>query len=604
MNNYNKRLSSVIVFYTILILSLISASTFAQIVTNGGFESSDVGDITATGTEGWFIQVTGGIDPAPVLEIVSDTVQEGSRALKVIVNGLGGDPWDIQVVADSLNVKPQSKYQYSVWAKSENPGAQVSFTVGNYSYAEYGAIRNVILTTQWKKYSMQFTVDDQTIIRGPIHFSYAASVENPIYIDNLQIDTVAISYPGPPLAEGQAKFLGNVCGSTPDPNFADYWTQLTPENSGKFGTVADIIDTTQWNWSGLDAAYNYAKENNLIFKHHCLIWGNQQPSWISDLDSAQQIYYLETWIRMNGEKYPDMDMVDVVNEPLAGHAPPDGANGRANYINALGGTGATGWDWVINSFLLAREYLPDAELLINDYGIIENNATTTSYLTIINLLKDRELIDGIGVQGHRFELENADTNTIKYNLNRLAETGLPIYISEMDLGNLGDTGTPNDGQQLQLYQKIFPVLWKHPGVKGITLWGYIEGQIWQTTCYLVRSDGTVRPALLWLADYIKNNPVGIEQTVSTLPSNFQLEQNFPNPFNPSTIIRYRIVKTVKVTLKVYDVLGREIKTLVNRVQTPGQYTATFDARNFASGVYLYRIRAGNFIEAKKLLLLK
>ena len=61
----------------------------------------------------------------------------------------------------------------------------------------------------------------------------------------------------------------------------------------------------------------------------------------------------------------------------------------------------------------------------------------------------------LSVQGHRFELERADTNVLKRNLDRLAATGLPIYISEFDLGNLGNSGTPDDEQQLQLYKKIF-----------------------------------------------------------------------------------------------------------------------------------------------------
>ena len=306
---------------------------------------------------------------------------------------------------------------------------------------------------------------------------------------------------------------------------------------------------------------------------------------------------------MVGQRYPKIDMVDVVNEPLVGHNPPDGQRGRANYINALGGSGTTGWDWLINSFKLARKYLPHAKLLINEYGIINDNTATTSYIQIINLLIAQNLIDGIGVQGHRFELEGGDTTTFKNNLDRLAGTGLPVYISEFDLGNVGDAGTPDDNTQLQLYQRIFPVLWRHPAVKGITLWGYTP-PTWQVTVYLVRDDGTYRPALKWLADYIKNNPTGVEITNSGLPSAYQLSQNFPNPFNPSTTIRYSITHTTNVTLKVFDVLGREVQTLVNAQQAPGQYSVTLNAQGLGSGVYFYRLNAGAFTQTKKLMLLK
>ena len=174
------------------------------------------------------------------------------------------------------------------------PGAQVNFTMGNYSYSEYNAIRPATLTTQWQKFSMQFTVtDNQVVIRGPIHFSYASNVGNTIYIDNLQIaenepaDTGTV-WKGPALATGASKFLGNAYGDVPDNIFANYWTQLTPGNAGKWGTIAGSQDTTQWNWSELDGEYNYAISNHLVFKDHNLIWGHQQPSWISSLDSATQ----------------------------------------------------------------------------------------------------------------------------------------------------------------------------------------------------------------------------------------------------------------------------------------------------------------------------
>ena len=415
-------------------------------------------------------------------------------------------------------------------------------------------------------------------------------------------------YQGPPLADGLPKFLGNVMAS--DNIFANYWNQITPGNEGKWASIAGTSDSTKWNWTGLDAIYNYAKNHNLIFKDHTLIWGNQQPSWISSLDQTQQLKYIETWIRKVGQRYPGIDMIDVVNEPLVTHNPPDGVNGRANYKNALGGNGSTGWDWVINSFKLARKYLPKAKLLINDYGIINDNNSTTTYLTIINLLKERGLIDGIGVQGHRFEFENANITTLKYNLDRLAATGLPIYISEMDLGNLNNSGTPDDNQQLQLYQKIFPVLWDHPGVKGITLWGYLEGEMWQSTCYLVLKDGTWRPAMQWISQYIKANvTTEIEKLLNVEASDIRLEQNYPNPFVSTTKITFSISKPQYVILKIYNIQGREVATLVNENLEPGNYSVRWDANNslgstLESGIYYYQLVANRTILNKKMIMLR
>ena len=85
---------------------------------------------------------------------------------------------------------------------------------------------------------------------------------------------------------------------------------------------------------------------------------------------------------------------------------------------------------------------------------------------------------------------------------------------------------------------------------------------------------------------------------------FKLNQNYPNPFNPSTTISYQIPKDSFVTLKVYDVLGREVSKLVNEKQSPGNYSVNFNASKLSSGIYLYKIHAGNFIQSKKLMLLK
>ncbi len=85
---------------------------------------------------------------------------------------------------------------------------------------------------------------------------------------------------------------------------------------------------------------------------------------------------------------------------------------------------------------------------------------------------------------------------------------------------------------------------------------------------------------------------------------FALSQNFPNPFNPSTEIRYSIPVTSHVTLKLFDILGREIRTLVNTSQNPGTYSVTLNAQNLASGVYLYRLITGDFSATKKLVLVR
>ncbi|MBT8379041.1 MAG: T9SS type A sorting domain-containing protein [Ignavibacteria bacterium] len=90
----------------------------------------------------------------------------------------------------------------------------------------------------------------------------------------------------------------------------------------------------------------------------------------------------------------------------------------------------------------------------------------------------------------------------------------------------------------------------------------------------------------------------------TIINEFKLLQNYPNPFNPTTKIEYQIPKLSFVTIKVYDVLGNEIATLVNNEKQAGSYEISWYSENLPSGVYFYRLQAGNFIDTKKMILLK
>jgi hypothetical protein len=103
--------------------------------------------------------------------------------------------------------------------------------------------------------------------------------------------------------------------------------------------------------------------------------------------------------------------------------------------------------------------------------------------------------------------------------------------------------------------------------------------------------------------------VGIDDDISQLPLEFALEQNYPNPFNPATTLKYTLKENAKVTLKVYNVLGQLVKTLVNEKQTAGFKTVTWDGTNEAgvkvsSGIYIYRIEAKNFVQSRKMILMK
>ncbi len=96
----------------------------------------------------------------------------------------------------------------------------------------------------------------------------------------------------------------------------------------------------------------------------------------------------------------------------------------------------------------------------------------------------------------------------------------------------------------------------------------------------------------------------VENIVEQIATDFYLYDNYPNPFNPSTTIKYLIPETSFVTLKIFDVLGNEVETLVNEIKSQGTYQTTFDASQLSSGLYTYVLSSGNFIQSKKMLLVK
>jgi hypothetical protein len=139
--------------------------------------------------------------------------------------------------------------------------------------------------------------------------------------------------------------------------------------------------------------------------------------------------------------------------------------------------------------------------------------------------------------------------------------------------------------------------------------------VWQWTLGAHGLGSALRLAAADFFGYYPNNEMYVDnfwfgdpfvsvESEETKPLTFSLEQNYPNPFNPSTTIKYLVPEFSQVQIKVFDVLGNEIETLVNEEKPVGTYELNWNAENLPSGVYFYRLQAGNFVETKKMLLLK
>ena len=297
------------------------------------------------------------------------------------------------------------------------------------------------------------------------------------------------------LSTNPDKFLGNITtgwAHDVDTNgfiFANYWNQITPENCTKW----DAIEPSRGNFSfsNPDKSANYAKRHNFPFKYHTFIWGGQYPGWMNDLSTAEQYRAIIEYLDGVKEHYPNLEIIDVVNEAIDGHAP-------APYKAALGGNGRTGYDWIIKAFQLAHERWPNAILVYNDY----NSFTwqKSQFISLVRTLRDAGApVDAYGHQSH--DLTDISKNDFINAMNEIHNAlQMPMYSTEFDIG------TSDNAKQKKQYENLIPVLWEADYCAGITLWGWIYGSTWTTdgNSGLIR-DGKERPALTWLREYMQTD---------------------------------------------------------------------------------------------------
>lgn len=295
------------------------------------------------------------------------------------------------------------------------------------------------------------------------------------------------------LSTNPNKFLGNITtgNNSMDFNgfkFSDYWNQVTPENATKWASVEGTRG--QYNWGGADNAFNYAKNHNFPFKFHCFVWGSQYPGWIKDLSPSERYKAIEEWMDAAKKHYPDLQLIDVVNEAMEGHQ-----NDTYLMREALGGNGKTGYDWLIKAFEMAHERWPNAILIYNDYNVLQGGVD--EFIGLVGTLRDAGApIDAYGCQAHHFTLNNCAQSTLKDNLFTI-QNGLkmPMYVTEYDIS------FANDADQEKRYKEQIPLFWEADYVAGVTLWGWFVGSTWAENTGLIKNNQE-RLALKWLREYM------------------------------------------------------------------------------------------------------
>lgn len=225
-------------------------------------------------------------------------------------------------------------------------------------------------------------------------------------------------------------------------------------------------------------------------------------------------------------------------------------------------------------WILSLEDL-NTNLITNSFTANENNllvysieyGVTDSVLALVQL--QNKFIS------FRVELIDQLTGVVLAELNNIQMDGNNVEKLKTATFNFNITGLPNSSLviRLKVNNNLEP----------------------QYAAAVIKSDESV---------LLKNNPVELNLSGTAVITEYSLEQNFPNPFNPSTKIKFQIPKDGFVSLKVYDILGNEITTLVNEEKSRGRYEVNFNGSSLANGAYIYKIQSGDFISSKKMILLK
>lgn len=344
------------------------------------------------------------------------------------------------------------------------------------------------------------------------------------------------------LASNPDKFLGNITTSGQvdfgNEKFYTLWNQITCENETKWASVEGTKG--KFTWGGGDNANNYANSHKFPFKFHALIWGAQYPSWIEKLNPAERFTAIKTWMDEAKKHFPNLQIIDVVNEAVQGHQA-----GTHFFEEAMGGKGASGFDWIVKAFEMAHERWPEAILIYNDFNTFRWNID--QYIDLVTNLRDAGApIDAYGCQSH--DLTDCSLSEFNGAMAKLQNAlQMPMYSTEYDIG------TTDDNKQLQRYKEQIPYMWEQDYVAGVTLWGYIYGRTWTNDGKDANDnpinpghsgiikDGKDRPAMTWLREYMASDAAknakspfpGMKKPISLYikPAKYRAPINEPNLIN-------------------------------------------------------------------------
>ena len=375
------------------------------------------------------------------------------------------------------------------------------------------------------------------------------------------------------LSSNPDKFLGNITTAYQidygNEKFYEMWNQITPENESKWDQV-EGERRGKYNWTRVDNIINYAKDHNFPMKFHTLIWGSQYPRWMDNLSVEDQYDAIVEWMDAIKERYPDLQMIDVVNEAVAGHAP-------APYKAALGGDGKTGYDWIIKAFEMAHERWPDAILIYNDYNTFQWN--TDQYIDLVTTIRNAGApVDAYGCQAH--DLSGCSKSTLEASMKKIQNAlKMPMYVTEYDIAST------DDSYQKKYYSEQIPLMWEAEYCAGVTLWGYIYGKTWTDNgkgYSGIIKDGVDRPAMTWLREYMQTDAA--KNAKSPFPGMVKEASVYVHPAAISMEKDTKLPITVRASLKTKTIdhidlyVNDELLTTMTKAPYTAEYTPATEGK--------------------------
>ena len=251
--------------------------------------------------------------------------------------------------------------------------------------------------------------------------------------------------------------------------------------------------------------------------------------------------------------------------------------------------------------------LPDS---IYNYPVTIRRVLPSNWISA-NVFQNGEKLDSkiVQIDSLKYVMFDVAPDNGEISIVKSSENSLPVELTSFSASASSNSIKLNWSTATELENSGFAVersLDKNKWVRVAFVKG--KGTTTETSVYSFKDEPETTGKIYYRLKQIDyNGSSGYSKVIEVTfarPESFNLEQNYPNPFNPETVIKYEVPENSFVTLKVYDILGREVVTLVNQQLSPGKYSVNFDGSNLAGGLYLYTLKSGNYSSTKKLILLK